>query len=75
MKFENLKQFIEANTINRMKWLREAEANDLATVMAKNHEFSKILMETVGQEGRDTLKKAKLLEYETSLLRLLQIEF
>ena len=75
MKFDNLDQFLNASVINKMKWLREAEAEDLATIMAKHSDFSKTVMETIGQEGRDTLNKAKLLDYETSLSKLLQIEF
>ena len=75
VKIDNLDQFLHASLINKAKWLREAEAEDLATVMAKHPEFSRTVMETVGQEGRDTLNKAKLLDYETSLSRLLQIEF
>jgi len=34
MKFENLQQFIDANMINRWKWLREAKTKDVATAMA-----------------------------------------
>jgi len=33
MRFENLEKFTEASLINRMKWLREAPSNDVATVI------------------------------------------
>jgi hypothetical protein len=75
MKFENLEQFINASLINKAKWLREADAKDLATVMAKNSDFSVAVMETVGQEGRKTLNEAEIQNYETSLLKLMQIDF
>jgi hypothetical protein len=75
MKFENLNQFINASMINKAKWLREANAEDLVTVMAKNPDFSVAVMETVGQEGRKTLNEAELQNYETSLLKLMQIDF
>jgi len=75
MKFENLEQFINASMINKSKWLREAEVEDLATVMAKNSDFSKAVMETVGEEGRKALNESELLDYEKSLLKLTQIEF
>ena len=75
MKFKTLDQFINASLLHKMKWLKEAEAEDLATVMARHPEFSRTVMETIGQEGRNTLNKAKLLNYETSLERLLEIEY
>jgi len=75
MKFENLEQFINASMINKAKWLREAEVDDLATVMAKHQDFSKVVMETVGEEGRKALNEAKLFDYDKSLLKLIEIEF
>ena len=61
--------------INKAKWLREADVKDLATVMVKHPDFAEAVMKIVSQEGRDALKEAELLDYETSLRRLTQIEF
>jgi len=75
MKFETLEQFMKAVFINKAKWVREADVKDLATVMAKHPDFAEAVMKTVSQEGRDALKEAELLDYETSLKKLTQIEF
>ena len=75
MKFETLDQFMKAVFINKAKWLREADVKDLATVMAKHPDFAEAVMKAVGQKGRDALKEAELLDYETSLRNLTQIEF
>jgi hypothetical protein len=73
MKFEKLEQFIEASFINKAKWLREAEVEDLATVMPKHPEFAIAVRETIGQEGIQALDDAKLLDYEGSLKRLTRL--
>jgi len=75
MRFETLEQFMKAVFINKVKWLREADVKDLATVMAKRPDFSDAVMKIVSQEGRAALKESELLDYETSLKKLTQIEF
>ena len=75
MKFSTLEEFINASMINKAKWLREAKVKDLATVMAKHPEFSVAVKKTIGQKGLKALDKAKLVDYETSLSKLMQIEF
>ena len=77
MRFETLDQFINSSLINRMKWLREAEVEveDLAIVMVKHPEFANVVKKSVGAQGRESLSKAKILDYKTSLNKLTQIEF
>ena len=75
MQFENLEQFINEPFVNRAKWLREAEVNDLATVMPKHPEFADAVRKTVSCEGRRALDSARILNYEESLTRLTKIEF
>ena len=75
MKFNTLNQFNKASLINRMKWLREAKINDVATVMKENPEFAEKVLKTIGKKGKNSLDKAKLLDYKTSLKKLLTIEF
>ena len=75
MRFETLEQFISESFVNRAKWLREAEVDDLAAVMCKHPEFADAVRKTVSYEGRQSLDNAQILNYEKSFLRLTAIEF
>jgi hypothetical protein len=76
VKFEKLEQFItESLFLNKAIWLREAEVEDLATVMPKHPEFAKAVMETIGHKGRKAINEAKIGNYDESFARLTQIEF
>jgi hypothetical protein len=75
MKFEKLERFIAEPFINRAKWLKEAEVEDLATVMLRHPEFAIAVRETVGQEGLKALNESKISNYDEAFARLTQIEF
>ena len=75
MRFENLDKFAEASMINRMKWLREAPSNDVATVMKFNKNFAIEVEKTIGKQVIKSLSKYSIENYEESLQRLILIEF
>ena len=75
MRFENLDKFAEASMINRMKWLREAPSNDVATVMKFNKNFAIEVEKTIGKQVIKSLSKYSIGNYEEALQRLISIEF
>jgi len=75
MRFENLDKFSEASMINRMKWLREAPSNDVATVMKFNKNFAIEVEKTIGKQVIKSLSKYSIGNYEEALQRLISIEF
>jgi len=75
MKFENLEKFSEASMINRMKWLREAPSNDVATAIKFNQNFAIEVEKTIGKQSIKSLSKYPIGNYEEALQRLILIEF
>ena len=75
MRFENLKQFIDADMINRMKWLREAATEDVATAMEFDEEFRSEVFKSVGKQGIIALMQSSIGNIDDSLRRLFSIEF
>jgi len=75
MRFENLKQFIEANMVNRMKWLREASTEDVATAMEFDEDFAVEVFRSVGKQGIIDLAQSPTGSFEDALARLTSIEF
>jgi len=75
MKFENLKQFVEASTIDRMKWLREASTEDVATAMDFDEDFAVAVFKSVGKQGIIDLAQSPTGKFDDALARLTSIEF
>jgi hypothetical protein len=75
MRFENLKQFIEASLINRVKWLREASTEDVATAMEFDEDFRVEVFKSVGKQGIIALAQSPIGKLDDALARLTSIEF
>ena len=75
MRFENLKQFIDASMVNRMKWLREAATEDVATAMEFDEEFRVEVFRSVGKQGIIALAQSPTGYIDDALERLTSIEF
>jgi len=75
MRFENLKQFIDASMINRWKWLREASTEDVATAMNFDEDFAVEVFKSVGKQGIIALAQSPVGNFEEALARLTSIEF
>jgi hypothetical protein len=75
VKFNSLKEVVNATYLDRACWLRNADEKDVATAMAQDAEFAESVNETVSEAGRKTLAKSKKGDFSESLQRLLAIEF
>jgi hypothetical protein len=74
VKLQEINEFNNLSLGLRMLWLRQAETEDVATVMDRNPEFAKAVTDTVSNRGRISLTFAERVDYNEAMKRLLDIE-